>query len=90
MIMAHQIRESANPSEFGSSDFNGGSNMQNPDKVYKEIYKKVMAAKNPTMHVGHRIAGPAGSRGANTFDTYKEGWNKIQDRSDQTYQKRLR
>lgn len=48
--------------------------MANPDKVYKEIYKKVMAAKNPQKHVGHRISG---SRYTNTFDTYKEGWNKI-------------
>ena len=49
--------------------------------MYTDLYHKVMESKNPKNRIDPGIK--------NTFETYKDGWNKIQDKVDKDYQKRL-
>jgi hypothetical protein len=53
--------------------------------MYQDLYHKVMKSKDPRGN-HHRIS----SQKVNTFDTYKESWNTLQDRNDKSYQKSLR
>ena len=61
---------------YGLSDH---SNLQK-ERMYEDLYHKVVDTK-PT----HRLAVDKNS----TFETYKEGWNTIQDKVDTEYQRRL-
>lgn len=59
------------------------SNMQK-EKMYEDLYHKVM--QDDSVKPKHRLAPDR----ASNFDTYKDGWNQIQDKVDNEYQKRLK
>lgn len=52
--------------------------------MYEDLYHKVMQDKE-AMKPKHRL----GEDKASTFETYKDGWNSIQDKVDNEYQRRL-
>lgn len=54
------------------------------DKMYQDLYHQVMKSKDMKEST-HRVGQPM-----NAFQVYKEGWNKIQDKIDKDYQKKLR
>ena len=50
--------------------------------MYRDLYDKVMYQKDK-----HRIQSPTEP---NAFETYKDGWNRLQDKRDFHYQRQLR
>jgi hypothetical protein len=55
---------------------------QSNDKLYEQLYHKVMTGQTPK----NRIDRP----NSNNFEIYKQGWNAMQDKNDKEYQKKLR
>lgn len=51
------------------------------DRMYEELYHKVMKVKDPKDRLSNNQY--------NTFDAYKDTWNRIQDRNDRDYQRKL-
>lgn len=51
------------------------------DKMYKKIYHKMMKEVEPTVSQNPRLINKSSS----PFDTFKDDWNKIQDKSDKEY-----
>jgi hypothetical protein len=55
------------------------------ERMYEDLYHKVMQDKDSTKPK-HRLVPDKNS----TFETYKDGWNSIQDKVDNEYQRRLK
>ena len=49
-----------------------------PNKMYNELYHKVMQSKSPTRILNNKVS---------SFEVYKDGWNTLQDRADKSYQR---
>lgn len=50
--------------------------------VYQKLFNNVMNSKSPYRVDGYKQINP--------FEVYKENWNRIQDKMDKEYQKKLR
>jgi len=50
------------------------------DKMYEDLYHKVMKSKNPKDNT-HRVGGQS----VNTFQVFKEGWSSMQDKINKDY-----